>query len=94
MDKKTEGVEILVKDVLATIPEPYGEDITLEVCIAIEKNREWKRLYDELSEELRAWVVNNAIGSYVKSETGLNRLREVTVKGKCSLITKYSKLGR
>ena len=38
MDKKTEGVEILVKEVLATIPEPYSEDIILEVFQKIVEN--------------------------------------------------------
>jgi hypothetical protein len=93
MDKKTEGVEILVKDVLATIPEPYGEDITLEVCIAIEKNTEWKRRYDELCDELIYWKVNNAISSCVKAETGLNSLGKVSAKGKRGLIKSYTKLG-
>ena len=40
MDKKTEGVEILVKDVLATIPEPYGQEIILEVFKEIQDNPE------------------------------------------------------
>ena len=40
MEKKTEGVEILVKDVLATIPVPHGEDIILEVFQKIESNSE------------------------------------------------------
>jgi hypothetical protein len=31
MNKKTEGVEILVKNVLVAIPEPCGEDLILEV---------------------------------------------------------------
>jgi hypothetical protein len=43
MDKKTEGVEILVKDVLATFHEPYGEDITLEVFQKIEGDPELRR---------------------------------------------------
>lgn len=40
MDKKTKGVKILVQNVLVTFSEPYGEDIILEVCVAIEKNPE------------------------------------------------------
>ncbi len=97
MDKKTEGVEIFVKDVLATIPEPYGEDIILEVFQKIEGNPEWRRRYNslsnDLSDDLTDWIINNWIGKYVASETGMKALREVSVNGRCSLITGYSKLG-
>jgi hypothetical protein len=96
MDKKTEGVEVFVKDVLATIPEPYGEDIILEVFQKIERNLELRRRYDslsnDLSDDLTDWIVNNWIGKYVKDQTGLNGLREVSAGEKCSLITSYMKL--
>ena len=94
MAKKTEGVQVLVQDVLATFAEPYGEDITLEVCLAIEESPEWLRRYEKLADELSDWVVNNWIGQYVKSETGLDKLREVSAKGKSKLIKSYTKLGR
>jgi hypothetical protein len=99
MIKKTEGVEILVKDVLATIPEPYGQDIILEVFQKIEGNPdEWLRRYhslsNDLSDDLSDDIINNWIGKYVKDQTGLNTLREVPAGGKCKLITSYSKLGR
>ena len=98
MDKKTEGVEILVKDVLATIPEPYGEDIILEVCQKIEGNPEWRRRYNSLSndlgDDLTDDTINNWIGKYVKDQTRLNSLREVSANGQCSLITSYTKLGK
>ncbi len=98
MDKKTEGVEIFVKDVLATIPEPYGEDITLEVFQKIEGDPELRRRYDslsnDLSDDLTDWIVNNWIGKYVKDQTRMNSLREVSAEGKCSLVKSYMKLGR
>lgn len=99
MDKKTEGVEILVQDVLASkFSEPYGENIILDVFIAIEKNPEWLRRYkslsNDLSDDLTDWIINNWIGKYVKEETGLNSLHEVTVKGQCNLVASYMKLGR
>lgn len=97
MDKKTEGVEILVKDVLATFHEPYGEDITLEVFQKIEGDPELRRRYDslsnDLSDDLTDWIVNNWIGKYVKDQTRMKSLREVPVNGKCKLITSYMKLG-
>jgi hypothetical protein len=33
MANKTEGIKILVQEVLQTISEPYGEDIIFEVCL-------------------------------------------------------------
>lgn len=91
MPNKTEGVRILVQDVLQTFSEPYNEDVIDEVCLAIEVNPEWRRRYDELSDELRAWVVNNWIGQYTKEITGLNTVREVDAK-KSKLIKNYTKL--
>jgi hypothetical protein len=92
MTRKTEGVRLLVQDVLSSeFSEPYGEDIILDVCLAIEDNREWRRRYNELSEELRAWVVNNWIGKYVKEMTGLNSLRAVAIE-EGHIIKAYTKL--
>lgn len=97
MDKKTEGVEILVKDVLATIPEPYSEDIILEVFQKIEGNPEWERRYRSLSIDVGDGysddIINPWIGKYVSSETGMKALQVVSVGGKCRLVTSYSKLG-
>lgn len=95
MPGKTEGVKALVQDVLATkFSEPYAEDIILEVFAEIKKNREWKRRYDELSEELNnSWVVNNWIGKYTKELTGLKSIQSAKAP-EDSLITSYTKLGR
>ena len=89
MSNKTEGVKLLVQDVLVTFSEPYGVDIILEVRQAIENNVDWHRRYQELSDELSDGVVNQWIGKYVKAETGLEDLRVVSAKGKS-----YTKLGR
>jgi hypothetical protein len=94
MAKKTEGVKALVQDVLATFSESYGEDIILDVCLAIENAPNWTRRYKDLSDELSDWVVNNWIGKYVRAETGLETLRVVSAKGKSGLIKSYTKLGR
>ncbi len=75
MARKTEGVKILVQDILAAkFSELYDEDIILNIFKAIEDNPEWRRRYDELSDDLRDWVVNNWIGKYVKEITGLYNL--------------------
>jgi hypothetical protein len=96
MDKKTEGVEILVKDVLTTIPEPYSEDIILEVFQKIVKNPEWERRYHSLSNDVGDGysddIINQSIGKYVSSETGMKALQVVSAGGKCRLVTRYSKL--
>jgi hypothetical protein len=98
MDKKTEGVEIFVREVLATIPAPYGEDIILEVFQKIECNPDllWRynSLSNDLSDDFSNDVVNNWIGKYVKDQVGLNSLRQVSAARKSKLITGYTKLGR
>ncbi len=95
---KTEGVQILVKDVLATFSELYGEDIILEVFQKIEGDPELRRRYDslsnDLSDDLTDDIINNWVGKYVKDQTGLNNLRVVSVTEKCRLVTSYTKLRR
>lgn len=97
MDKKTEGVEILVKEVLATFPEPHGEDIILKVFKYIEEHPEWLRRYRSLSIDVGDGfsddIINQWIGKYVSSETGMKALQVVSTGGKCSLVASYSKLG-
>lgn len=91
MKKKTAGVEQLVNDVLDTFSEPYGEDIIDDVCLAIERNPDWLRRYNELEDELSHRVVNNWIGQYTKAITGLKTIREVDTR-KCQIIKSYTKL--
>lgn len=98
MDKKTEDIEIFVRELLASIPAPYGEDITLRVFQAIESDLEWERRYYSLSNDVGDGfsheVINQWIPKYVKDQTGLNTLNQVSAEGKCKLIQIYSKLGR
>jgi hypothetical protein len=94
MEKKTEGVEILVKEVLATIPASYGKDIILEVFQKIEHDPDLLWRYHSLSNDFSNDIVNNWIGKYVKDQVGLNSLQQVSAAGKCKLITSYTKLGR
>jgi len=91
MIRKTQGVYDLVEEVLKAIPQPHGEDIIEEVCLAIEDNPRYFQRYQELSSDLRYWVVNNWIGQYVRKITGKQSIREVTAK-RSKLITGYTKL--
>ncbi len=93
MPNKTEGVSVLVHEVLATLPEPWGEDVTEDVFLAIEATPRWLQRYLALVAELTKAQVNIWIGKYTKSQTGLRKLREVKAKHS-SLTTGYSKLGR
>ena len=94
MAKKTEGVRILVQDVLRTISTPYSEDIIKDVCFKIEKNLDWYKRYQDLGVELNnEWVVNNWLGKYTKELTGMKNLRQVELKDK-HIITSYTKLSR
>jgi hypothetical protein len=93
MTRKTEGVRLLVQDVLrADFSEPYGEDIIRDVWFTIEKNREWRKRYDMLKDDLSRDVVNNWISKYVKEAVGLNNLRVVPIK-QGHIVTSYTKLG-
>ena len=66
MEKKTEGVNHFVHDVLQTIPEPYREDIIEDVFISVEKNPVWFMQYKQLCDELGKNVVNVWIAKYTK----------------------------
>ncbi len=92
MSNKTEGVRTLVQDVIQTFSQPYGEDIIEDLCLAIEGHRDWHRRYDELCAELDKEVVNQWIGQYTKTITGLQTLREVDA-ARSKLIKNYTKLG-
>lgn len=87
----------MLLDVLCTIPEPYSEDMTLEVFQKIEVNPEWLRRYNSLSIDVGDGfsddVINQSIGRYVSIETGMKALQLVSAGGKCGLVTSYSKLG-
>lgn len=91
--QKTAGVRDLVSDALRSLPQPYGEDIVEDVCIAIESDPQLRRRYNELAANLRAWVVNNWIGMYVSDLAAMKAVRQVSAK-RTQLITSYRKLAR
>ena len=90
MANATDGVRDLVADVLRSLPQPYSEDVTDEVCRAIEADPGFRRRYGELAAELKDWVVNNWIGRYTAELTG--RRSGEQVPSRSGLIRWYRKL--
>ena len=91
MDKKTQEVYELVRDVLDTIEEPYSEDITDEVCLAIKNNTRWYIRYLRLTDVLTKDVTHNFIGVYTKQITG-RQSGKVAPASEGNLIESYTKL--
>jgi hypothetical protein len=91
MARKTEGVCLLVRDVLQKLPKPYGEDVIEDVFVEIEGDREWHGRYDELVDGLTRPVVNSFVGWHTRDLTGFDTLRVVEAR-RSSLIKYYSKL--
>jgi len=91
MTRKTQGVQDLSKDVLPTLPTPYGEDVIEDVCLAIERNPGWMSRYQRLVNTLGRDVTNNWIGQYVKDIVGMNTVRQVDAK-RSRIIGSYTKL--
>jgi hypothetical protein len=91
MPQKTQGVYDLVEEVLRTMQEPYGEDITEDVCKAIEEHSNWQKEYNDLALELNPNVVKQCIGKYTREITRLNVVRQVKAK-RTSIVTSYTKL--
>jgi hypothetical protein len=95
----TAPIRDLVGEVLrAQFTAPYQEDITDQVCLAIESNEAWLNRYEELAKEFSRkehdgwWIVNNFIGQWTKDLTGMVNIKE-GVPAKSSLIKSYSRLG-
>jgi hypothetical protein len=90
----------LVQDVLRTkFSPPYPEDITEQVCLAIEGNPQWLRQYETLVADAISRkpdtgldVINNSIGRWVKKEAGMVTVKQ-GVKSKSGIIKTYSRLG-
>ena len=89
--KKTQGIEELVSEVIETISTPYGEDVILDVFLAIERQPTWQRRYDGLVSELCKDTVNQWVGRYTKQITGLKNPSQVPTK-LSKLTGSYSKL--
>ena len=91
-----EEIEILVQEILSSYGEPWPEDITDCVFLAIEENPEWLDLYWRIVRELDAQekngqqIVNQYIGRCVRQlTTGRNLGRSYSPRS--SLIQSYEK---
>ena len=91
MDKSV-GIYELVNSILATIPEPYSEDVILNVFQKIQKNPDWLKRYNQLLLEHNTnRVVNPWIGKYTKRLTGMKNLVRADAHG-TTLVKRYTKL--
>lgn len=94
------SLQSLIDDVLAArFSAPYPEDITDQVCIAIEGNPEWRQRYEEMVESYRregdvdsAWRVNNNIPHHIMNYTGLKTIKG-GVPSTSKLMKSFSLLG-
>lgn len=88
---RTSGVKKLVNAVLASLPEPYTEDVIEDVFCAIEQNPEWRREYDALCSDLGTTVVNTWGGFWIANAVGKSGQRQVP-STRSRLIKSFSKL--
>ncbi len=86
------AVSELVQEVLGNIPPHYPEDITYQVCLAIQGNPAWYARYKHLRETYGPSSVNPQIGRSTLQFTGLRNLG-VRAKAKGTFIETYTKLG-
>ncbi len=88
---KTIDVKKLVTEVLASLPQPYSEDIIDEVFFAIEINDRLFRRYSECCADIGRVKVNTAGANWVRKELGRPTSREAPAK-LSKLIGTYSVL--
>ncbi len=88
---RTGPVKALVREVLATLPQPYSEHVIDDVFFSIETRPEWLRVYESLGTTLGKAVVNNWIGYWVANALHKTS-RQVLPSRKSKLIASYSLL--
>ena len=88
----SQPVSELVQEVLHTISAPYPENITDQVCLAIENRSAWLNRYRNLVKEYGRYAVNPQIGRSTLQFTHLRNLGK-QAKATSSLIKTYTRLG-
>ena len=86
------SVSELVQEVLGSISQPYPENITDQVCLAIQNNTAWRNRYNRLVDGHSKWSVNSQIGRSTLQLTGLRNLG-LRATATSSLIKTYTRLG-
>lgn len=88
---KTSPVKALVREVLATIPQPYTEHVIEDVFYRIETTSAWLHEYESICVTLGKTVVNNWIGYWVANALGKSGNHQVPSK-RSKLVSSYSLL--
>jgi hypothetical protein len=92
MSGKTEEVRDLVDEVLRTFDQPYAENITEEVFVAIEADSNLLKRYQDFVQVSGKSTVNQAIGKATKDITGM-KVKQPDVPATRTTLTKtYTKL--
>ena len=89
-----EEVRELVQEVLNEKfkKQSYPENITDQVCLAIEENDSWLARYNHLKRRYGKSTVNSQIGRSTLQLTGLKNLG-LSAKATSTLIETYTRLG-
>jgi hypothetical protein len=85
-------VSELVQEVLDTLRQPWPEDITDQVCLAIEKNDRWLNRYRLLAQQHGKHAINSQIGRSTLALTGFRNLGQQT-RATSRLIKTFTRLG-
>jgi hypothetical protein len=85
-------VSELVQEVLNNMLQPYPENITDKVCLAIQNSTAWLNRYNYLVDSHGKWAVNSQIGRSTLQFTGLRNLG-LRATATSSLIKTYTRLG-
>lgn len=84
-------VEDFVKQVLATLPTPYGADVVDQFFLAVESNPQWMDVYREMESAHGEGAVKNSIGFNIIGLTGMRSLdRDLPATSR--LIQSYTEL--
>jgi tRNA uridine 5-carbamoylmethylation protein Kti12 len=89
----TEEIEELVEQILRRFGEPYPQDITDRVFLAIEQDPNKRKRYEIFAGQDLEGTTNQWIGKLVKEYTGL-KVKGICNDPKSTLIKMYSMLGR
>ena len=88
---RTAGVKRLVKEVLASLPQPHTCDVIDDVFYGIEHRIDWRKRYNGLCDELGKTAANNWCGYWTANLEERRGIEQVPAT-KTRLIATYSRL--